>query len=481
MKRLIRSITVGSFCFAILIFSDLAFSKQSNSSIVGNWISKPGQFKIVYRVSKNEDNNFIVYTDIPDQEAWGMPADFLISSDRKNIKFDMYNIRCIYEGKISQDGRLINGKFKGPDGGGMPLVLERTDNPPVRISKRPQEPQKPYPYKEEIVSFENRLDKITLAGTLTIPESGGPFPAVLLLAGSGPNDRDQLIWGHRIFLVLADYLTRQGIAVLRYDDRGVGRSTGDYDKGTFNDFKKDALAGVEYLKTRQEIDAKKIGLVGHSEGAVIGPLAAGESSDVAFMVLMAAPGLTDDFDGLIKQWTDGYRSKGASQQAIALKASVLREIFYTIRHEDDLEIARSKINNLLQKIKPELAKLSADDRKNIELESVDTYNFHWMLSPGFSSVLRYNAKETLMKVKCPVLAINGGKDTQVPTENLKGVEKALKAGGNLQYTTKEFAGLNHLFQTAKTGSPSEYASIEETISPSVLRFISDWVLKQAAD
>jgi pimeloyl-ACP methyl ester carboxylesterase len=477
MDRL-KNITV-IFLLAVLILSDLAFSVQPNTSILGNWMSKPGQLKIVFRVSKNEGEKFIAYTDIPDQEAWSMPTDF-ISSDGMNVKFDMYNIRCIYEGKISQNGRSIDGKFRGPDGGGMPLVLERVDNPPVRTTKRPQEPKKPYPYTEEIVSFENRLDKITLAGTLTIPETPGPFPAVLLLSGSGPNDRDQLIWGHRVFLVLADYLTRQGIAVLRYDDRGVGRSTGNYDEGTFDDFKKDALAGVEYLKTRPEIDVKKIGFIGHSEGAVVGPLAASESSDVAFMVLMAAPGSTDDFEGLIEQWADGYRSKGASQKAIAFKASVLRDIFYTIRHEEDLEVARSKIENLLQKAKPELAKFSAIERQKIELESVDTYNFHWMLSPGFSSILRYNAKETLMKVKCAVLAINGDKDKQVSKENLKGVEAALKAGGNLQYTIKEFAGLNHLFQTAKTGSPSEYAGIEETISPVVLNMMSDWILKQAS-
>ncbi|MHC4726295.1 MAG: alpha/beta hydrolase family protein [Planctomycetota bacterium] len=475
----LKNITI-IFLLTLLIFSDLTFSTQSNnSSIVGNWMSKPGQFKIVFRVLRNDDGKFITYTDIPDQEAWSMPTDF-ISSDGKNVKFDMYNIRCFYEGKISGNGRTIVGKFRGPDGGGMPLTLKRVKKPPVRTSKRPQEPKKPYPYKEQIVSFENRLDKVTLAATLTIPESGGPFPAVLLLSGSGPNDRDQLIWGHRVFLVIADYLTRQGIAVLRYDDRGVGRSTGNYDKGTFEEFKRDALAGVEYLKTLPQINIKKIGLAGHSEGAVIGPLAASESSDVAFMVLMAAPGSTDDFEGLIKQWTDGYRSKGASQKAIAFKASILRDIFYTIRHEDDLEVARSKIENLLQKAKPQLAKFSISERQKIELESVDTYNFHWMLSPGFSSVLRYNAKETLMKVKCPVLAINGNKDKQVSKENLKGVEAALKAGGNLQYTIKEFAGLNHLFQTAKTGSPSEYARIEETISPIVLNTISNWVLKQAS-
>ena len=478
MDRL-KNITI-IFLLAVLISSDLAFSVQPNTSIVGNWMSKPGQLKIVFRVSKNEDGKFIAYTDFPDVEAWSMPTDF-ISSDGRNVKFDMYNIRCIYEGKISQNGRSIDGKFKGPDGGGMPLVLEIVDNPPVRTSKRPQEPKKPYPYKEEIVSFENRLDKVTLAGTLTLPESSGPYPAVLLLSGSGANDRNQLVWGHRVFLVLADYLTRQGIAVLRYDDRGAGRSTGNHGTSTFDDFKKDALAGVGYLKTRQEIDVKKIGFIGHSEGAVIGPLAASESSDVAFMVLMAAPGSSDDFEGLIKQWTDGYRSKGASQKAIAFKASVLRDIFYTIRHEDDLEVARSKIKNFLQKAKPQLAKFSASERQKIELESVDTYKFDWMLSPGFSSILRYNAKETLMKVKCPVLALHGDRDAQIPKENLKGVEAALKAGGNLQYTIKEFAGLNHLFQTAKTGSPSEYASIEETISPVVLNMISDWILKQASN
>ena len=473
-----KNITIISL-LAVLISSDLAFSVQTNSSIVGNWMSKPGQFKIVYRVSKNDDGKFIAYTDIPDQEAWDMPTDF-ITSDGRDVKFDMYNIRCIFEGKISQNGLSIDGNFKGPDGGGMPLVLERVKNPPVRTLKRPQEPKKPYPYKEEIVSFENRLDKVTLTGTLTIPESAGPYPAVLLLSGSGGSDRDQLIWGHRSFLVLSDYLTRQGIAVLRYDDRGVGRSTGNYDASTFEDFKRDALAGVGYLKTRQEIDVKKIGFIGHSEGAVIGPLAASESPDVAFMVLMAAPG-SSDFDGLLKQFTDGYRANGASEKAITFKASILRKIFYTIRQEDDLEVARSKIKNLLQKAKPELAKFSANERQKIELESMDTYKFDWMLSPGFSSILRYNPEKTLMKVKCPVLALHGDRDMQIPKENLKGIEATLKTGGNHQYLVKEFSGLNHLFQTAKTGSPSEYAKIEETISPIVLNMMSDWILKQASN
>jgi pimeloyl-ACP methyl ester carboxylesterase len=471
----LKKITI-IFLLAVLISSDLTFS-QPNTSIVGNWMSKPGQLKIVFRISRNDDGKFIAYTDFPNEEAWDMPADLILPGSM-DVRFDIYNIRCAYEGKISSNGLTIDGKFIGPDGGGMPLVLERVDNPPVRTSKRPQEPKKPYPYKEKEVFFENKIDNVKLAGTLTLPGSNGPYSAVLLISGSGPNDRDELIWGHRVYLVISDYLTRRGIAVLRYDDRGVGRSTGDYDKATFEEFKRDALAGVEYLKTLLEINVKKIGIIGHSEGGAIGPMVASESPDVAFTVLMAAPGLSD-FDGLLAQFTDAYRANGAGEKAISVKRSILKNVFYTIRQEDDVNAAKTKIREVLLKAKPELAKLSADEKRKIELESVDTY-FDWLLSPGFSSILRYNPKETLRKVRCPVLAMNGGKDTQMPKENLKGIAEALEAGGNHQYTIKELPGLNHLFQTAQTGSPSEYAGIEETVSPAALNIISDWILKQTS-
>ena len=185
---------------------------------------------------------------------------------------------------------MIEGNFIDPYGGETPIDLVRTDNPPVRTSKRPQEPVKPYPYKSEEVVFTNKTDGVTLKGTLTIPDSPGPFRAVILLSGSGPNDRDQLVWGHRVFLVLADYLTRQGIAVLRYDDRGVGRSGGNYDEASFENFSLDAIAACEYLKTRPEIFQDHIGFIGHSEGGAIAPIAASESDEVSFIVLMAGPG-----------------------------------------------------------------------------------------------------------------------------------------------------------------------------------------------
>ncbi|OHB81762.1 MAG: hypothetical protein A2Z38_09760 [Planctomycetes bacterium RBG_19FT_COMBO_48_8] len=478
MQRAVGKVTIICLCLFILIFSNLALSTQSGTSILGNWMSKPGQFKIVFRVYQNKNGSFTAFTDIPDQEAWDMPVDLTLS-DGSVVRFEIYNIRCVYEGTISKNGRTIEGQFKGPDGGGMPLVLERVDNPPVRTSKRPQEPKKPYPYKEKEVFFENKTDNVKLAGTLTLPGANGPYPAVLLITGSGPNDRDQHIWGHRTYLVIADYLTRRGIAVLRYDDRGVGRSTGDYDKATFEEFKRDALAGVEYIKTLPDINVKKIGILGHSEGGAIAPLAASESPDVAYVVLLAAPGLSD-FEGLLEQFTDGYRAKGAGEKAISVKRSILKNIFYAVRQEDDANAAKTKILEILRKAKPELAKLTADEKQKIELESVDTYDFDWILSTGFSSILRYNPKEALRKVRCPVLAMNGDKDTQMPKENLKGIAEALEAGGNHQYTIKELPGLNHLFQTAQSGSPSEYASIEETVSPAVLNIISDWILKQTS-
>ncbi len=473
MRRALQSVVIICLHSLMMIWANVVLCAPSNTSVAGNWMSRVGQFKIVFRVSQDTDGSFTTLTDIPDQDAWDMPADLTVS-DSSVVTFDIYNIRCVYEGRISADGKTIDGQFKGPDGGGMPLVLERVAHPPVRTSKRPQEPKKPYPYREEEVFFENRVDEVKLAGTLTLPESDGPHPAALLVSGTGPNDRDQLIWGHRVFLVLADYLTRHGIAVLRSDDRGVGRSTGNYDTATFEDFARDALAGVAYLKTRPEIDAKRIGLIGHSEGGAIAPMAASASPDVAYLVLMAAPG-SNDLEGGLKQFADGYRANGASEKAIALKCSILTKIFYTVRHEDDVEAAKQKIRQILQNAKPELSNLSEDERRKIELESVDTYEFDWMFAPEFRSILRYDPKGTLMKVKCPVLAINGERDIQMPRENLEAIKAALAAGGNRQCTTKELPGLNHLFQTAETGSPSEYSRIEETLSPTALRVISDWI------
>jgi fermentation-respiration switch protein FrsA (DUF1100 family) len=297
----------------------------------------------------------------------------------------------------------------------------------------------------------------------------------VLITGSGPQNRDEEILGHRPFLVLSDYLTRQGIAVLRFDDRGVGGSTGNSSEATTEDFAGDVLAGVEYLKNRTEIDPNHIGLIGHSEGGLIAPIVAVQSSDVAFIVMMAGPGLTGE-EILYLQSDLIARAGGTNNETIARNEALMRSTFSVVKEEQDNTIAREEIRKLLNN---EMANMSEEEKQHLGYSEANLdAQTQALLSPWMRFFLTYDPKPTLTKVKCPVLAINGEKDLQVPPEeNLRAVENALKAGGNKDYTVKEMQGLNHLFQTAQTGSPTEYAKIEETISPAALEFIGNWILE----
>ena len=318
---------------------------------------------------------------------------------------------------------------------------------------RPQEPTPPYPYQEEQVTFVNAKAGITFAGTLTLPASPTASPAVVLITGSGAQDRDETIAGHKPFLVLADALTRRGIAVLRVDDRGVGGSGGTMATATSEDFVDDALAAVAYLRGRKDIDAKRIGLVGHSEGGLIAPIAATRSKDIAFIVLMAGPGITGD-QILFLQGAAIMRANGASEAAISRNREVQQRLFDVIRTEKDDAAAKEKIKSI------------APGQERVA-------------TPWFRYFLSYDPVPVLQKVTCPVLAINGEKDLQVPyRENLDAIGKALRAGGNTDVTTLSMPNLNHLFQTSQTGAPSEYAKISETFAPAALDAISDWILKR---
>ena len=278
--------------------------------------------------------------------------------------------------------------------------------------------------------------------------------------------------GHKPFLVLSDYLTRLGIAVLRVNDRGVGESTGDFAQATSGDFAGDVLAGVEYLKSREDINPKKISLIGHSEGGIIAPMVAAQSPDVAFIVMMAGTGLNGE-EILYLQGALLARANGAKDDTIA-KLRLLQERIYTLlKQETDDEAAAGKLRVILENAHLQLG----EEEKQKMLFSA--YMRIINIIPWYRHLLISDPKPTLMKVQCPVLAINGDKDLQVPSEeNLHAIEEALKAGGNKDYTVKELPDLNHLFQTAETGGLSEYGKIEETISPSALDTIADWVLEQ---
>jgi len=337
--------------------------------------------------------------------------------------------------------------------------------------KRPQEPKGIVPYIVEEVKYSNSAAGATLAGTLTLPRSGKPSPAVLLIAGSGPNDRDETIFGHKPFLVLADYLTRQGIAVLRVDKRGVEQSTGNYAVSTTEDFASDVLAGVQYLKTRKEVNAELIGLIGHSEGGLIAPMVAVKSNDVAFIVLMAAPSVTGETT-VYAQEVLISRAMGVSEEQIHHQLDLQRQVLSIIINEPDLEKAEKMLREI---IATQLANLPQEEQKTIA--EVMEAQMKRLNSKWFRYYLTYDPSTSLKQLQIPVLVINGELDWQVPPKlNLPIHAKILKAAGNQNYTIIEFPKLNHFFQTCESGSILEYGKIEETIAPVVLDTLSDWIL-----
>ncbi len=357
----------------------------------------------------------------------------------------------------------------------FPMNLSQT---PVEKEKanRPQEPTPPYPYYTEEVTFNNDGADITLAGTLSLPKKNGNFPAVILISGSGPQNRNEEVLEHKPFLVIADYLTRNGIAVLRYDDRGVEKSTGNFNTATTADFATDVENAVSYLQTRKEINKKKIGLIGHSEGGIIAPMIAAKSDDLAFIVLLAGTGIPG------KQLLDLQQRLMA--EASGLSGSNLEKMLSITKNAHDIVKKSEGFEQLYTDLSAYFKKVLEDNPNSgkpagISDEDFIKYQVGQFANPWMIYFIKHNPTPVLEKVKCPVLALNGAKDLQVPSEiNLRAIREALEKGGNKDVTTKEFAELNHLFQECKTGLPAEYGDIEQTFSPVVLEEILNWILKQ---
>lgn len=467
----------------IFFFDGLYFlvsAEQQNllspaSDIEGIWEGKlqvPGiEVRVVFHISVTAEGELIATLDSPDQGVAGIPVDEVIF--RENLlQLTIKSINGSFHGEVNLDLTAIDGIWQ-QSGASFKLSLQRVEK--VIEIKRSQEPKKPYPYIEEEVKYENKAAGIVLAGTLTFPAEGGPFPAVILISGSGPQDRNETVFGHRPFLILTDYLTRHGIAVLRFDDRGVGESGGDYALATSEDFATDVLASINYLKGRIEINPWRIGLIGHSEGGLIAPMVAIQSSDVTFIVLMAGPGLTGE-EILYLQSRLISRTRGLSEEEIIRDENYNKKIYSLIKAEEDEKILVEKLQQVLLDYINELSEEEKNSIGNIEMYL--RAQIQSLLSPWFKYFLIYDPRPALSMVSCPVLALIGEKDLQVPPEeNLKAIESSLIKGGNRDFTIKEFPGLNHLFQTAETGSPDEYIGIDETISPVVLKYITDWILE----
>ena len=464
------------FIFILMAGMIFAAFPQEDKGIEGIWVgtlSVSGQkLRIVFKISREDEDSYKATMDSPDQGAVDIPVSS-VRLDGNRVTLELQIANAVFEGTIDPEKEKIEGEWK-QGGLTLPLNLERTEETPEL--KRPQHPEPPYPYKEEGVIYRNDKAGVILAGTLTYPQKGGPFPAVLLITGSGPQDRNETVAGHKLFLVIADHLTRQGLAVMRVDDRGVGGSTGNLIDSTSEDLAGDVLAGVEFLKNHGNIDSKKIGLLGHSEGGVIAPLAASQSEDVAFIVLLAGTGITGE-EILYAQAALIAEASGVSQEYIAQNMATQKKIFEVLKKEKNPPAAEEQLRSILKESFASLDKQTQKSMGNIEARiqaEIDKVNNRW-----WRFFLTFDPTTALRKVRCPVLALNGKKDLQVPyQQNLQAIEGALRSGGNKDFTTKTLSDLNHLFQHAETGSPAEYATIDETISPAVLELISGWVLER---
>jgi uncharacterized protein len=451
-----------------LLFATVVFGQD----ITGEWNGalKVGgmQLRLVFHITKT-DKGYSATMDSPDQGAKGIPmSKATFENSKLTVQMDAAKIE--YTGNLDNTG-VVTGTFNQA-GQSFPMVLTRKAAEKVEV-KRPQDPVKTYPYYSEEVTFENTKDKITLAGTLTLPTKEGKFPVVVLITGSGPQNRDEELMGHKPFLILSDYLTRNGIAVLRYDDRGTFASKGNFSKSTTFDFATDVESAVNYLKIRKEIDPKHIGLIGHSEGGIIAPIVAVKSKDVNFIVLLAGTGVTGG-DIMLKQQEDIGIVMGISKDDIQKTKEINGEAFKIMSQSTDTTKLRSNLTAFIKsRIKEFPTKDIPKNTTEDELAKIQAGN---LMNPWMLNFISYNPAPTLEKVKCAVLALNGDKDLQVCSKiNLPAIENALKKGENNHYTIKELPGLNHLFQECKTGAPAEYASIEQTISPVALETLTGWI------
>ena len=412
-------------------------------------------------VFHDSSGELIAALDSLDQFVSGLPAT-KVTQKESAFHFEIPALASTYDGRLDSNKNSITGEWAQSEIKEK-LDFKRSDQP-LEL-RRPQNPGKPYPYREEEVTFSNEKAGVNLAGTLTLPKGTGPFAAAVLVAGSGPQDRDDTIANHKPFLVLSDYLTRKGFAVLRYDKRGIGQSTGSTEMATTLDLASDAQSAVAYLKTRKEIDPAKIGLIGHSEGAMIAPAIAAASNDLPWVVLLAAPA-TKGEDTLLNQSDFIARAGGLSDAQVLSSLNFDKQAYELVQKEPDNAVVTETLKTLVKESGLDAAVPPA------ALEA----QLHMMTSPWFRFFLSYDPLPDLKRTKCPVLAIYGEKDLQVPPKiNLPMLQKAFSDGGNKQADVRELPELNHFFQHAYSGSPTEYAAIDETFSPEAMKIIWDWL------
>ena len=463
-----------------LLLSFFLLSTLLNAQdITGSWSGALQIQATTLRIAFNVNAAGSGYTstmDSPDQGVRGIPTGSTQVIDNI-ITIDIPNIGINYKGTFLPDSNLIKGTFK-QGSASLTLTLSRgagNKAPTIKAAKRPQDPRD-FPYKQEEVTFQNIKAGNQLSGTLTLPTSGKVSKIVILISGSGAQNRDEELKevNHRPFLVWSDWLTRNGIAVLRYDDRGVGKSTGEQSTATSADFADDAEAAVTYISQRPDLKGLSIGFIGHSEGGMIAPMVAVRNPLVKFMVLLAGPGIPIS-ELMLKQNSEQLRLAGAPVAIIASTSALNKKIFDAVGTYKDLNAAdfKTKIDTLLYNAftNDQMGSLPPEKIKDLVRQNSVSLN-----SPWFRYFITFNPADYLTKIRCPVLAVNGTLDSQVTSEeNLKGIKTSLIKAGNRKFEIVPLSGLNHLLQKATTGSVGEYGQISETVNPIALQKVSDWI------
>jgi pimeloyl-ACP methyl ester carboxylesterase len=450
-----------------LLLNFLCFAQDITGAWNGSLNLPQGELPLIINISKS-GSSYSATMDSPKQGAKDIPVAIAFEDNNLHITLPAAN----FDYKATYVNNVFNGTLN-QNGNTYKLDLKRGETAKL---KRPQEPVAPYPYHTEEVTFKNDKAGITLAGTLTLPKKEGVFPAVILITGSGGQNRDEELFGHKPFLVLADYLTRKGVAVLRYDDRGVGQSGGVFETATTADFATDAQAALNYLQTRREINKKKTGLAGHSEGGAVAAMVAAGNADVAFVVLMAGSNIPGDELMVLQNYMLG-KAGGMPEEDLTLLGGINRKLYDVIKLETNPEKMKKGLEVVFNTdLKPlflskGIPEAQFNQAMKIQLEG--------LLTPWYVSFIKSRPALYLEKIKCPVLALNGDKDLQVAAvANLEAVKRAAEKSGNKNVTVKQMKGLNHLFQEAATGLPAEYETIEQTLSPSVMEEISGWISTQ---
>jgi pimeloyl-ACP methyl ester carboxylesterase len=466
MKRII---------FILLIFFTW-WSSFAQSRVAGIWEGKLNagiEMRIIFHI-KDSLGKLYATMESPEQGLKNIQVTG-VEFAKDSIKLEIPQFQARYAGALTGDS-IITGKFQ--QGLTVPIVLRKITH--VVTKTKPQTPVAPFPYKSENLRYTNADGSITYGATITIPSGKAPFPAVLLLTGSGQQNRDEEMMGHKPFAVIADHLTRNGFVVLRVDDRGIGETTGDVARATTRDFANDAIVSLEYLKSRKEVDKNKIGLIGHSEGAMIAQIVGAERDDIHFLILLAGPGL--ETPKVMHEQNEAILTRaGLGNTYVQAYLELYDQLLTRITQSDSAALRESLVallNEWTAKTPVNIVTTTTGIKDEASKQRFIDQFLSIGKSPWFKYFLNYSPEVYLKRIKAHVLAINGSRDVQVISKtNLAAFEAALKGGKAKSYQLEEAVGLNHLFQECKTCMVNEYGQLDETFSPKILELMTSWLKK----